>query len=50
MAARFTAEDSLDAITDALLTGFPAGELVAAVEAVAQADALIAVTPVFSAS
>ena len=38
------------AITDALLTGFPAGELAAAVEAVAQADAVIAVTPVFSAS
>jgi FMN reductase len=38
------------AVTDALLTGFPAGELLAAVEAVAQADALIAVTPVFSAS
>jgi len=38
------------AVTDALLTGFPAGELAAAVEAVAQADALIAVTPVFSAS
>ena len=36
------------AVTDALLTGFPAGELAAAVEAVAQADALIAVTPVFS--
>jgi FMN reductase len=38
------------AVTDALLTGFPAGELAATVEAVAQADALIAVTPVFSAS
>jgi FMN reductase len=38
------------AVTDALLTGFPAGELAAAIEAVAQADALIAVTPVFSAS
>ena len=38
------------AVTDALLTGFPAGELAAAVEAVAQADALIVVTPVFSAS
>jgi len=38
------------AVTDALLTGFPAGELAAAVEAVARADALIAVTPVFSAS
>jgi FMN reductase len=38
------------AVTDALLTGFPAGELAGAVKAVAQADALIAVTPVFSAS
>ena len=38
------------AVTDALLTGFPAGELAAAVKAVAQADSLIAVTPVFSAS
>jgi len=38
------------AVTDALLTGFPAGELADAVEAVARADALIAVTPVFSAS
>ena len=37
-------------LTDALLTGFPAGELADAIEAVAQADALIAVTPVFSAS
>ena len=38
------------AITDALLTGFPAGDLAAAVETVAAADGLIAVTPVFSAS
>ena len=38
------------AVTDALLTGFPAGELAAAVEAVAEADAVVAVTPVFSAS
>jgi FMN reductase len=38
------------AVTDALLTGFPAGELAAAIEAVAGADALVAVTPVFSAS
>jgi FMN reductase len=38
------------AITDALLTGFPTGDLAAAVESVASADAVIAVTPVFSAS
>jgi FMN reductase len=38
------------AVTDALLTGFPAGELAAAVDTVARADAVIAVTPVFSAS
>ena len=37
-------------ITDALLTGFPTGELAAAVETVTAADALIAVTPVFGAS
>lgn len=38
------------AVTDALLTGFPTGELKAAVEVVASADAVIAVTPVFNAS
>jgi FMN reductase len=37
-------------ITDALLTGFPTGDLAASVEAVANADAVIAVTPVFNAS
>lgn len=37
-------------ITDALLTGFATGELATAVEKVAGADAVIAVTPVFSAS
>src|SRR6187549_1946004 len=35
-------------ITDALLTGFPTGDLAAAVEKVANADAVIAVTPVFN--
>lgn len=35
------------AITDAMLTGFPAGDLAAALESVARADALVAVTPVF---
>lgn len=39
-----------NAITDALLTGFPTGDLAAAVERLASADAAIAVTPVFSAS
>jgi FMN reductase len=38
------------AITDALLTGFATGDLAAAQEAVASADGLIAVTPVFSGS
>jgi FMN reductase len=38
------------ALADNLLTGFPSGELAAAVETVRRADALIAVTPVFSAS
>jgi len=37
-------------ITDNQLTGFPAGALADAVRRVAEADALIAVTPVFSAS
>jgi FMN reductase len=38
------------ALADQLLTGFATGELAAAEAAVAQADAVIAVTPVFSAS
>jgi FMN reductase len=42
--------DLAQAITDNLLTGFPSGALADAVEAVAAADAVIAVTPVFSAS
>jgi FMN reductase len=42
--------DLAHALTDNLLTGFPSGELAAAIERVRQADALIAVTPVFSAS
>ena len=37
-------------LANALVTGFPAGELRRAVDAVAAADAVIAVTPVFSAS
>jgi FMN reductase len=42
--------DLAHAITDNLLTGFPSGALSTAVRTVADADALIAVTPVFSAS
>lgn len=42
--------DLAHAITDHLLTGFPAGALAGAVEEVRHADALVAVTPVFSAS
>src|SRR5512139_56034 len=38
------------ALTDQLLTGFATGDLAAAEEAVARADAVVAVTPVFSAS
>ena len=38
------------ALADQLLTGFATGDLAAAEQAVAQADAVIAVTPVFSAS
>ena len=37
-------------ITNNLLTGFPSGDLEAAIRTVREADALIAVTPVFSAS
>jgi FMN reductase len=37
-------------ITDNLLTGFPSGDLSEAVRIVTEADALVAVTPVFSAS
>jgi FMN reductase len=42
--------DLAHAITDNLLTGFPTGDLADAVASVTNADALIAVTPVFSAS
>jgi len=42
--------DLAHAITDNLLTGFPSGALADALSAVAAADAVIAVTPVFSAS
>ena len=38
------------ALTDHLLTGFPTGDLARAVETVSSADAVIGVTPVFSAS
>ncbi|NDU77630.1 NADPH-dependent FMN reductase [Actinomadura sp. DSM 109109] len=42
--------DHAHAMVDATLTGFPSGPLRAAVETVAEADGLIAVTPVFNAS
>jgi FMN reductase len=38
------------ALADHLLTGFPSGELSAAIEKVRRADGLVVVTPVFSAS
>ena len=38
------------AIADAMLTGFPSGELARVVGLVARADAVVAVTPVFSAA
>lgn len=38
------------ALADNLVTGFPSGDLEAAISTVSSADALIAVTPVFSAS
>jgi FMN reductase len=38
------------ALADTMLTGFPSGDLSAAISAVTRADALIAVTPIFSAS
>lgn len=38
------------ALADALVTGFPSGDLAAAVRTVTGADALIAVTPVFAGS
>ncbi|GGD25808.1 FMN reductase [Nocardioides daphniae] len=38
------------ALADHLVTGFPTGDLATALEAVGSADALIVVTPVFSAS
>lgn len=38
------------ALADNLVTGFPSGDLADAIRAVEQADAVIAVTPIFSAS
>lgn len=38
------------ALADALVTGFPSGDLAGAIDLVRRADALIVVTPVFSAS
>ena len=42
--------DLAHALTDHLLTGFPSGALAEAVQAVRDADAVVAVTPIFSAS
>ncbi len=42
--------DLAHALTDNLLTGFPSGALADAVAAVRDADALVVVTPIFSAS
>ncbi|WP_067811850.1 CE1759 family FMN reductase [Actinomadura kijaniata] len=42
--------DHARALADATVTGFPTGDLRAALEAVAAADGLVAVTPVFNAS
>jgi len=42
--------DLAHAITDHLLTGFPSGDLVDAIDLVRRADAVVAVTPIFSAS
>ena len=42
--------DLAHALTDNLLTGFPSGALAEAVRQVRDADAVIAVTPIFSAS
>ncbi|HKF84664.1 MAG TPA: FMN reductase [Candidatus Limnocylindrales bacterium] len=42
--------DHAHAIVDALLTGFPTGDLRTAIEAVTAADALIVVTPTFQGS
>ena len=42
--------DLAHAITDNLLTGFPSGALADAVKAVRDSDALVVVTPIFSAS
>jgi FMN reductase len=42
--------DLAHAMTDNLLTGFPSGALADALDVVRHADALIAVTPIFSAS
>ncbi len=46
----FELRDLAHALTDNLLTGFASGPLADAVRAVRDADAVIAVTPIFSAS
>ncbi|GAB2469909.1 FMN reductase [Xylanimonas ulmi] len=40
--------DHAHAVVDAMLTGFPAGDLAAALETLAAADGVIAVTPLFT--
>ena len=47
---RIEVRDHAHAIADALLTGFPTGELAEAVAAISAADALVVVTPTFQAS
>lgn len=42
--------DHAHALADHLLTGFPSGSLTGALDSVARADAVIAVSPIFSAS
>jgi FMN reductase len=42
--------DLAQEITNAMLTGFPTGRLTAAIETLTTADAVIAVTPIFSSS
>ena len=46
----FELRDLAHQITDAMLTGFPPPELGTAIDAVVAADAIVAVTPTFSAS
>jgi FMN reductase len=47
---RIEVRDHAHAIADALLTGFPIGELAEAISRIGEADALVLVTPTFQAS